>query len=107
MKNIIVKYVLFFSLFIFCITPVFAFVIGGSNLSLSSYPEFDKWKPSKPYSGSDPYAWDRYYDEVKEYVNEAQEYIDNANNDIRRIQEAIQEAVDKANSVASEANRRY
>lgn len=106
-KNIMVKYLLVSLFFIFCIVPVFAYVVGDSNLSIGGYPEFDKWKPQKPYSGNDEYSWKRYYDEVNEYTAAAEEYIDNASNDIKRIQEAIQEAVDKANSVVSEANRRY
>ena len=82
-----------------CITTTasfssFAFVMGGSNLSLGSYPEFS------PYYST--YNMSSY--ELDRMRRDVQEYIENGNNDIRRIQEAQQEAVEKYNQAVREYN---
>ncbi|MGP1051891.1 hypothetical protein ACJ8PG_23510 [Serratia sp. CY68758] len=74
-----------------------AAVFGGSNLSFSGYPEFDEYPPSPPY-GNDKYAWENYKREIEDYV-------ENANNDISRIKEAKDEAIQKANNAVDEYNR--
>lgn len=81
-----------------------AAVFGGSNLSFSGYPEFNEYPPSPPY-GNDKYAWENYKREIENYANKAKEYVENANNDISRIQEAKQEAIQKANNAVDEYNR--
>lgn len=83
-----------------------AIVFGGSNLSLSRYPEHDcnppYSKPTRPYS-NDEWAIrsynnevDRYNDDMREFRQCALDYIENANNDIKRIQEGIQNVIDEA-----------
>lgn len=81
-----------------------AAIFGGSNLSFSGYPEFDEYPPSPPY-GNDKYAWENYKREIEDYVNKAKEYVENANNDISRIKEAKDEAIQKANNAVDEYNR--
>jgi hypothetical protein len=86
-----------------------AFVIGGSNLPMFGYPApactKPMSKPIKPYEFSDEGAVDEYNSEVDEYNSRLstytsciREYVDNANNDIKRIREKAQEAIDEANS---------
>lgn len=80
-----------------------AFVIGGSNLTLSRYPEHNCSKPDKPYrpySLDDQFAVDSYNRQVRaynleleEYVSCLKEYVENAENDIKRIKEKVKEAV--------------
>ena len=87
---------------------VHAMVFGGSNLSFTGYPSHDCMKPTKPYK---PYSFnsqwevDSYNSEVESYNFELQqylscidEYVENANNDIKRIKEKAQEAIDEANN---------
>ena len=63
----------------------FGYVYGGSNFNYSGYPEF------KAYLSYNPSA-----DEVNTYIKKANEYIENGDNDIRRINEAQDEAYHKA-----------
>jgi hypothetical protein len=78
-------------------------VFGGSNLSLSSYPSANCYKPSPPY---EPYSldsqWevdnynsevDRYNMNMRIYTNCINTYVENAQNDIKRIKEAISDAI--------------
>lgn len=81
----------------------FAYVIGGSNLSLSQYPEFDAYPPQEPYS-RDRFDFDNYRSEVEEYVRKAKEYVENGSNDIKRISEAQDEAIQKANQAVERFN---
>ena len=83
---------------------VSAAVFGGSNLGYGGYPEFTQMEPTPPYS-NDQYAWDNYRREVERYTSDVKEYLEDANNDMKRIQEAQQEAIDKANRVVEEYNR--
>ena len=85
------------------ILPAQAAVYGDSNLDFSGYPEFDEYPPSEPFD-RDRYSFDQYRYEVEEYVRKAQEYIEAGNNDIERIREAQEEAIDKANRVISDFN---
>lgn len=78
--------------------PSHAIVLGGSNLSFVGYPEHACYKPYKPYQFHDEYEIDSYRYEVETYINCINEYVENSNNDIQRIQEAAQSALDEANS---------
>lgn len=84
-------------------TASLATVFGGSNLGFSGYPEFSEVEPTPPYS-NDQYAWESYKQEVDAYTAKAKQYLEDANSDIQRIQEAQQEAINKANSVVQEYN---
>lgn len=64
-----------------------AVVFGGSNL-----PVFGYSKPSC-YLYSSPSKYD-----VERYIDCINEYVENANNDIKRIREAAEEAVNDAKS---------
>lgn len=81
----------------------YAMVYGDSNLDMMGYPEFDEFPPSEPYD-RDRYSFDQYRDEVEEYVRKAQEYVEAGNNDIQRIREAQEEAIEKANRAISDFN---
>jgi hypothetical protein len=79
-------------------------VYGGSNLGFQGYPSHQcrtPYKPNKPYSFDNQWEVDLYNSkvnsynlELESYIRCIEEYIDNANNDIKRIQERVQEAVD-------------
>lgn len=93
---------------LFCLTLPFtasAIVVGGSNLGFSGYPEFSEIAPTPPYS-DDQYAWDSYRREVADYAEKAKQYLEDANSDMKRIQEAQQDAIQKANDVVEEFNRK-
>lgn len=76
--------------------------LGYGNMML--YPDFNGYKPSKPFS-DDEWAADRYRREVMDYVSDCEEYVQNAQNDIQTIQRAIQTAIADANDVVEEYNR--
>lgn len=80
-----------------------AIVFGGTNLGYSGYPEFSEMPPTKPYS-DDRYSWEEYRRQVDDYTAKAKEYLENSNADIKRIQEAQEDAINKANAVVSEYN---
>ncbi len=79
-------------------------VFGGSNLGFSGYPEsscFKPSKPTKPYS-SDRWQIESYNMQVQQYnsawnlyISCVKEYLEDANNDIKRIQEKMEEEIDK------------
>lgn len=83
-----------------------AMVIGGSNLGVGGYPSHrcDKpVKPHKPYSFSDQWEIDDYNSRVRsynyqsrEYLNCINKYVENSKNDIQRIEEKAQAAIDEA-----------
>jgi len=85
---------LFFTLF--C-SLVFGMIFGGSNLSFTGYPDCDCYPPSKPYQFNSQYEIDSFNQNVDSYINCVNDYLDNANNDIERIYEAKQDALDEAN----------
>lgn len=81
-----------------------AIVLGGTNLGVLGYPELECRKPydkpRKPYSFNNQWEVDQYNREVTRYNDELQqykhcvvEYLENAENDILRIREAMEEAV--------------
>lgn len=85
---------------------IYAVVFGGSNLGLFGYPShscFKPTKPFKPYSLDSQWEVDIYNIEVDFYNSQLQQYsscidvyIESANNDIKRIKEKAQEAIDDA-----------
>ena len=88
----------------------FGIVFGGSNLGFLGYEEHTcsapYSTPTKPYSFDSQWEIDNYNRKVEQYNNELEEFVDcikqyveNANNDIKRIREAIDEAIDEANSL--------
>lgn len=81
-----------------------AIVFGGSNLMMMDYPSHDcGFKPTKPYrpsSFSSQWEIDSYNakvrqfnDEMETFVDCIEEYLDNCSNDIKRIKEKMQEAI--------------
>lgn len=81
-----------------------AAVYGGSNLGFGGYPEFSESPPSPPYS-DDEYAWDRYRRDVQSYSEKAKEYLEDSDSDIKRIKEAQEDAIQKANDAVEQYNR--
>lgn len=90
---------------ILCSTSIsLGYVIGNSNLS-SGYPSFadSRNRPHRPNTNNRAAA-ENYSREAEQYVREAKSYVEAARNDIRRIQEAVEEARIDANSVVNEYN---
>lgn len=89
----------------FVLVPSFAlaYVGGPSNFSFHRYEEFSEAKPYQPYD-HDEYSYQRYRREVEAYVEAAKEYVEAGDNDIRRIREAQEEAIEEANRAISEFN---
>lgn len=92
---------------VFMPTNASALVFGGSNLGFMGYPSHNCIKPSEPYK---PYSFnsqweidaynnevDSYNSEFKQYARCIEEYIENADNDIKRVKEKAQEAIDSYN----------
>ena len=85
---------------------VFAIVLGGTNLGVFGYPDHTCRKPNKPlkpYSFNSRWEIDSYNSQVDSYNLERQRYIDcvkeyleNASNDIKRIEEKIEETIAEA-----------
>lgn len=82
-----------------------ALILGGTNLGIFGYPSHDCGmkppKPFRPFSFSSQWEIDSYNMEVDSYnlamnrfVSCLREYIDNSKNDIKRIEEKIDEAGD-------------
>jgi hypothetical protein len=61
-------------------------VYGGTNFGYSGYPDHSC---RKPYDRTNTYA-------RQSYVKCINDYIENANNDVKRINEAQQEAISEA-----------
>lgn len=105
MKKRLIALVIVLTLSLF---SLFAYIYGGTNFSFSGYPSFDDRAPSKAYTSYNGSVsrstYESYKDSVEDYVEEAKKYIENANNDIKRIQEAQKAAIDKANKVVDEYN---
>lgn len=88
--------VLLLSSFIFLISPVSAYVSGGSNLGFMGYPECSCRKPMKTFISS-KWELDDYKFQHARYIDCVNEYIDNANKDIRRIKEKAEQSLEEAN----------
>lgn len=73
-----------------------AIVIGGSNLGVFGYPEHDCVKPRRPLPPVDQWAADSYNRDARRYRDCMIEYLENAENDIKRIKEKMEEVVDEA-----------
>ena len=79
-----------------------ALVFGGSNLTFIGYPGFmgypecDCKKPYKPYQFNSQYEIDSFNDEVNRYIDCVNEYMENADNDMKRIKEAKDDAYNEA-----------
>lgn len=80
----------------------YGYLGSDSNLSFG-YPEFDKRKPYAPYS-KDSYEAERYREEVEAYVKAAKRYVEAADEDMKGLRDAREEAVRKANRVVDEYN---
>ncbi|HAT2607140.1 TPA: hypothetical protein I8235_000049 [Kluyvera intermedia] len=80
-----------------------AIVLGGTNLGYMGYPEFSEVAPSRPYS-DDQYSMEEYRRQVANYTAKAKEYLENSNADIKRIQEAQEDAINKANAAVRQYN---
>lgn len=85
---------------------IFGFVMGGTNFSISGYPKFFRYKPSTPFHTGTIAEWeyDSYQSSVERFVDEAKTYVENADNDVRRIRESQQEAIDAANDAIDDFN---
>ena len=76
----------------------FSYVYGGSNLGYGGYPSHYCTKPYKPYSFETQYEVDSYNMEVQIYIDCINEYVGNARNDIDRITEQANQAINEANN---------
>ena len=84
-----------------------ALVFGGTNFSFSGYPDHEcrrpYSKPIKPYKFTNQWEIDNYNNEVDRFNDELEsftkciiEYVDNGDNDIKRVKEKAQAAIDEA-----------
>lgn len=81
----------------------YGYVMGGSNLGYSGYPEFSQFEPRPPYN-RDQYSFDQYRNDVERYIRELKEYVENCNSDIERIRERKNEAIEKGDRIINEFN---
>lgn len=95
------KYKKFTTLIILIISSStsYAYVLGGTNFGFSGYPEPSCYKPYKPQKFQSQYELNSYRYDAEAYIDCVNEYVDSAGNDIKRIQEAAQEAINEANSL--------
>ncbi len=77
------------------VTPALALVFGSSNLGIFGYPDHTCSKPYKPYSFTTQWEVDSFNAELTTYYKCIDEYVDAAKNDIDRIIEKANEAVDE------------
>ena len=76
----------------------FGYVFGGSNLGYMGYPNHSCYKPYRPISFETQYEVDSYNMEFSMYIDCINEYVDNARNDIQRITDQANQAIDEANN---------
>lgn len=89
------KKVILASLFsLISVTPSFALVMGGSNLSIMGYPQYEHY--TSGYNMS--------YSDMQNMKYDVSEYVDKCNNDIQRIIEARNNAIDEYNRTVQEYN---
>ena len=98
------KAILTILVFLFVTSDAAAIVFGGSNLGIFGYPEFNGFRPSRPYS-QDSYSRQNYRREMENYLDEINGYLENARNDILRIREAMEAAQSEADDAIDEFNR--
>src|SRR4030067_623103 len=82
---------------------VIAIASGGTNLGILGYPDHSCFKPNKPfkpYSFNSSWEIDSYNSQVDSYnmgrqlyVSCVKEYLERAGNDIKRIEEKMDEAI--------------
>ena len=88
--------------------PANALIFGGTILGFTGYDDNSCFlystKPYQPYEFNSQYEIDSYNMEVESYntaLNQYRqcitEYIENADNDIKRIQEKVNKAIDEFN----------
>lgn len=76
--------------------PSMAIVLGGSNLDFMGYPQ------SRAYISFDPDE-----EELRQYLDEIDEYVENCDNDIRRILEARNNAIEEARQKVRDYHRHH
>lgn len=84
----------------------YALVLGGSNLGVLGYPAANcraPMKPTPPFTPASRWEIDSYNMQVDTYNSELErfiactkEYLENAQNDMKRIREGMDEAVERA-----------
>ena len=79
--------------------PAHALIFGGTNLGFMGYPEHECMQPYKPFEFTDQFQVDQYNRDFERYIDCIKEYVENADNDIKRIQEAAEAAIDEAKSI--------
>ena len=76
--------------------PSMAIVLGGTNLDFMGYPR------PRAYISFDPDE-----EELKKYLDEIDEYVENCDNDIRRILEARNNAIEEARQKVRDYHRHH
>lgn len=76
--------------------PSMAIVLGGSNLDFMGYPQ------PRAYISFDPDE-----EELRQYLDEIDEYVENCDNDIRRILEARNNAIEEARQKVRDYHRHH
>lgn len=76
--------------------PSMAIVLGGSNLDFMGYPQ------PRTYISFDPDE-----EELRQYLDEIDEYVENCDNDIRRILEARNNAIEEARQKVRDYHRNH
>ncbi|MBA3929012.1 MAG: hypothetical protein C0521_05405 [Xanthomonas sp.] len=71
-------------------------VFGPTNFGVMGYPSHECDKPRRPYQPVDEWEADQYNRRLREYKTCMIEYLDGAQNDMKRIQEKMQEAANDA-----------
>lgn len=83
------------ALFVAAALPASAYVVGGSNLGVMGYPEMTCRAPLKPIR-EDDLSMRFYLDDRSKYISCVKDYVAAGDADIKRIQEAQEQAIDQA-----------
>ena len=73
--------------------PAAAIVFGGSNLGIGGYPEPACRTPQRPPDLFKPFTRQEYQSAINEYFECLEAYIENAENDLMRIEDALEVAI--------------
>ena len=73
-----------------------ALVLGGTNLGIMGYPKHRCYVPPQPPRGADEWTIRRFNTDVEVFNACARDYIENANNDVKRINEAVEDLVEES-----------
>ena len=92
------------ALIVFTTNSADAVVFGPSNLGLGSYPSPRCYEPAIPY-GNDEYSWSSFRRQANEYIDCINEYVEAADNDVRRIRDEQEEAIQDAENFLSRVRR--